>query len=980
MTRQPMRIVPWSEDFIQAVAKRLLKRGGGLGDLHVVFPHNRPARHLRAALAASPELPRPCLLPRMSPLDEFLRGLRRELSPRPLLRAGQLDRIGVLHGVVRGLGLADGPLSRLGGDAGTFFPWGARLAALLEEMAVHNVRPAAIHNLEGEVTPWAEALLARLDRIGEEYVAELDRRGWTTPGLDALWLCRHADQAAGALEGQNILFAGLHALSGAEEPLLRRLWERGAEFLWHSDPALALGGEAAWPAREHRRWLRSWRAEAVLELEPSLRDTQIRRFYEGYDLHSQLSVLERELAALPDTERTAVVLPDPGALVPVMHHLPPVETNISMGYPLERSALAQLVETILTLRENAVAGPDGLPRYAWRDLVALVRHPLLRMLRVETATGPETPLKSAYVAWERHIRTGGPHQSPGEWLLAYEDQECAATEEDIRALHGEVLAACFENFRHLRTLRQAGQALDALCGLLRRRGGDVWRRNLIDAECLVRLWRSVVPELTGSILADEDHGPELVLLVVRHLIRAERVSFEPEPLAGMQVLGMLETRLLGFTRLFILDATEDKLPGASPPDPLLPEPLRQALGLPGRRERDNVAAHNFFRLLMGAREVAVFYQAGVRPGALEGKSERSRYVEQLLWELERRQGELVRPQPMADAAAPLRSVSFPVRPIRHSAQDIALTPALRARLDARLRARGISPSGLELWLSCPRKAFHSQVLGLRPMAEVAEDGDRARFGELMHRVLKEFLAPHVGAPVAGTALDADALCSCFERALAGEAFSQQMPFDVRTVLLATGRERLRRFLDRLPQTIIRALETPVLTAVAVPGIEDPAGTATLQGRIDRVDERDGGLLVLDYKTGGVREGGAEGWLDAELFAAMAAARPGSAEAQELFLRLARLGLDVQLPAYMHLLEASGGGLAMNAAWVELKSDGSERPFFGKDVDLDTRALVVRERLPMLAGFVLGHALAAPALPALRGRHCEYCDFKGPCGA
>lgn len=980
MTRQPMRIVPWSEDFIQALANHLVNLGSDFEHVRIVFPHNRPARHLRAALAKSGGLKRPCLLPRMSPLDEFMHGLRRALSPHPLLRAGQLDQIGVLHSIVRAMALSDGPLSSLCGTAGAFFPWGARLARLLEEMARQNIRPAAIHNLEGEVTPWAEALLARLDRIGEAYGAKLDKRGWTTPGRDAQWLCRHSEETAAALAGETVIFAGLHALGGAEESLLHTLWENGAEFFWHTDPDLARGGDTAWPAREHKRWLQRWGAAAVLELEPIPRDAQIRRFYEGYDLHSQLSVLERELAALPDTERTAVVLPDPGALVPVMHHLPAVETNISMGYPLERSALAQLVETILCLRENALPGPDGALRYAWRDLVSLVRHPLLRMLRVETDTGPSTPLKGAYVAWERHIRAGGPYQAPGQWLLAYDDQDCAAPESEIRALHAEVLAACFDNFLNLETLRQAGLALDALCGLLRRRGGDTWRRNLIDAECLVRLWRSVVPELTGSILADEPYGQDIVLMMTRHLVKAERVSFEPEPLAGLQVLGMLETRLLGFNRLFILDATEDKLPGASAPDPLLPEPLRQALGLPGRRERDNVAAHNFFRLLMGAREVSIFYQAGVRPGALEGKSERSRYVEQLLWQLERQRGEQVKPLPLDDDSAPLRSVSFPVRPILTHSQEILLTPSLRARLAARLRNKGITPSGLELWLSCPKKAFFAQALGLRRMEEVAEDGDHARFGELVHRVLREFLSPHVGRSLDGTMLEAESLFNGFEQALTQEAFSQQMPFDVRTVLLATGRERLRRFLDKLPRTAVLALELPVLTHLTVPGMDDADGPVRLHGRIDRVDERAGCRLVLDYKTGGIKEGGAEGWYDSEVFEAMGDSPPGSPEAEALFLRLAQLGLDVQLPAYMHMLNADGGAPVGNAAWVKLSSDGSEHPFFAKDVDETMRSTVLQTRVPMLLRFVLGHVLAARGLPTLRGRHCDYCEFKGPCGA
>ncbi|MDP3425767.1 MAG: hypothetical protein Q8S17_00115, partial [Humidesulfovibrio sp.] len=73
-----VHVVPWSADFITALADRLVAEAGSL-DLsrtRIIFPHNRPARHLRAALAARADLPRPVLLPRMQALDEFLRGLR----------------------------------------------------------------------------------------------------------------------------------------------------------------------------------------------------------------------------------------------------------------------------------------------------------------------------------------------------------------------------------------------------------------------------------------------------------------------------------------------------------------------------------------------------------------------------------------------------------------------------------------------------------------------------------------------------------------------------------------------------------------------------------------------------------------------------------------------------------------------------------------------------------------------------------------
>ena len=118
-TSRSVHLVPWNADFITALAERLLVAGrrDELARTRVIFPHNRPARHLRAALAAHPALPRPSLLPRMQSLDDFLTALRRDLSPQALLRAGKLDRIGVLFGIVRQLGLSQGPLASLGASA-----------------------------------------------------------------------------------------------------------------------------------------------------------------------------------------------------------------------------------------------------------------------------------------------------------------------------------------------------------------------------------------------------------------------------------------------------------------------------------------------------------------------------------------------------------------------------------------------------------------------------------------------------------------------------------------------------------------------------------------------------------------------------------------------------------------------------------------------------------------------------------------------
>ncbi len=95
--------------------------------------------------------------------------------------------------------------------------------------------------------------------------------------------------------------------------------------------------------------------------------------------------------------------------MPVLHHLPDKEPNISMGYPLDRTSLARLIENILVLQENRLE--DG--RYAWRDVINLIRHPYLRLLGPE-----EKPLRKNFP----HMGNGYPH-----WRTLHSSHPLAAT-------------------------------------------------------------------------------------------------------------------------------------------------------------------------------------------------------------------------------------------------------------------------------------------------------------------------------------------------------------------------------------------------------------------------------------------------------------------------------------------------------------------------------------------------------------------------
>lgn len=293
------------------------------------------------------------------------------------------------------------------------------------------------------------------------------------------------------------------------------------------------------------------------------------------------------------------------------------------------------------------------------------------------------------------------------------------------------------------TLRGAAAGLAALCDLLLTYGRHIWPRFPLDAECLFRLMQRVIPHLADNALADDALPPDTLFAMIRQSLADERVPFEADPLTGLQVLGMLETRLLRFDRVYLMDLTEDRLPGAPQHDPLLPDNLRGLLGLPDTRRRDALAAHTFHRLAAGARDVYLFWQEGVESsGLLDAKKVRSRFVEEALWQEEKTAG-----RRLAPGEGPLRTAAFPlVTPHRRDRAIIVRSESVAARMES-LLAEPLAPTGLDAYIRCPARFFRERMCAIRPLEEVLEGDDPRGVGELLHKVLLRAYEPYAGRTV-----------------------------------------------------------------------------------------------------------------------------------------------------------------------------------------------------------------------------------------
>jgi len=498
--------------------------------------------------------------------------------------------------------------------------------------------------------------------------------------------------------------------------------------------------------------------------------------------------------------------------------------------------------------------------------------------------------------------------------------------------------------------------------------GGRWERFLIDAACLAGLVDHVIPELNDSAISQEVFPAEGIRTMTRELCGRERVPFEADPLEGLQVLGMLETRALTFERVFLVEANEDVLPGAPGPNPLLPDPLRLALGLPGGRERDLAQAHTFYRLIAGARQADIFYSSGIQPGVLNARSLPSRYVEQLKWEEEKRRGHLLEP-----GNEPLRLITLPMGRTRTNDRGMPNTPACRAKLEARLGSKGVSASMLDSFLRCPLAFFYERLTPLKPLAEITEDGDPPAFGQLVHETLQDFFRPLLGKRLENGALDSGKLAALFVEKLDTAPFFLQMPVHSRLILKQIALSRFADFAASSPACTPLALERRIATPL------DVAGTCyTVNSVIDRLDLRDDGTRILDYKTGAPKMPVPTFWDDEELWDTV---ESGNTQAglNDLSGLSRKLG-SIQLPLYMYALGKASGQCPANAAFVCLKEGGEEYPLFADDDDPKTRAVRIQEKTPLLAGFILTMMRETDAFTPQPSRSCDWCAWRRLCNA
>jgi hypothetical protein len=355
-------------------------------------------------------------------------------------------------------------------------------------------------------------------------------------------------------------------------------------------------------------------------------------------------------------------------------------------------------------------------------------------------------------------------------------------------------------------------------------------------------------------------------------------------------------------------------------------------------------------------------------GLSDGKKIRSRFIEELIWTEEQRSGRILVPD--ASGSGTLTRIACALPPVSPTRAVIPATPAITRRM-ALLLGKQISPSLLDAYLRCPARFFYERIGRISPPANIMEGSDPQGVGLFLHTVLRAYCAERLYTPITANPGDLRAAESLFRRELAGDDLRRTLPPDDRLMLEEAGPLLLANLLRAQEGCIPLAVEEAVTSPLMVDGTLRLFG-----GTIDRVDERDGGVLVLDYKTGRIPKIRGGIWNDGELWREIAAWRPGDGDAA--LHALAAACESVQLPAYlyMHGRERSPG--AANAAYVPLRDPDRESPLFDDAMDKTERRRATEERIPLMLAFLVRHMAHAATFPPRESDNCLWCPCNNMC--
>lgn len=828
--------------FLEEVIDRLLNDyPDNFSDICIITPNRRAQVFIKNYLM---EKGKPMLLPTLFSIDDFIQ----HLSPYTIF--DNVDLNFELYAVYKELE---------GDEAQTFesfIQWAPVLINDFNEIDMHLGDANALFNFLSDdyairewnlgikdLTDFQKNYLAFFHKLNDFYqyfTQSLLSQNAAYNGLAYRHVAEQIHELMPKQHWDKLIFAGFNALTIAEEKIIRSLYEsKQAELIWDVDDYYFANKnqEAGLFLRKYAKWYNFDEGVVAKHFQQSkeINVVAIPRAIGQAKIASELLEAQLKKNSL-DGQRlnnTAIVLADESLLMPVLNSLDAdvlAETNVTMGYPLKNTSAHLLLRLFFKMHFTAqgkqkLKGASRL-RFLNEDLIQIITNPLVADFFGKNSEAVSGIQKQLY--W-----------TPLELQELLDQSELSFLFVDFENNAGRAIAF-FQNLIHrFSDLYQEGDKS------LQLRYSSDWEAFMLYERMLNRLADRIQKYGFPTNLQE-------FKIVFEQLIGNQSQAFHGEPLKGLQLMGLLETRVLDFENLIILSVNEDVLPSGKMTNSFIPVDIKRKFGLPTYKEKNAIFAYHFYRLLQRAKNVHLLYSTTA--GKLLG-GEKSRFITQLMLEL-----------PEYNPSTVIRNQLYNFKEILPGNRfeiSIAKDEAIQTKLRS-IAEKGFSPTAINTYISCPLKFYFKQIARIKEPEEEERFINDRLLGNIIHHALENLFKPYEGK-----AIGIDDL-SKMERGMPREV-QAQAKIQAQGQVLDSGQNLLtlkaiEKYLEHFFEAERKSLEKSLKKggSLTIIGLEQnlekslflPGKNLEIKvhGFADRIDRWNRMVRILDYKTGFIKDG------------------------------------------------------------------------------------------------------------------------------
>jgi len=638
---------------------------------------------------------------------------------------------------------------------------------------------------------------------------KLKERNWATSGMIHEGAKMKIVDFA-KITSEKFVFCGFNAFTPVEEKLVRSLlqWDKAQCFFqadhYYFDDERQEAGKFL---RNHKIWKEFNDSRAFQWIEDDFNQPKNIKVYEVSGNVTQTKILPEIFKEIDNKtySNTAVVLLDENLLPASLDVMYGVQNlNITMGFPLKNLSFSNAVKQLFYLQKQLEKNKSS---YYYRDIF-----PILEEL---------------------------PKSVEDEEVIS--QFKSKIEERNIVYISRKLLMELLSGLSYFNLLQKAnstGEYLDMLIDFCKHvkwlEIDDIQYENVSHFENAFRIIKNQILPYNFEIKMET-----LEILINQH-INSESIDFQGEPLRGLQIMGLLETRLLNFENVIMLSVNEGKLPLGNSQNTYIPFDIRRFFDLHTFLENDSIYAYHFYRLIQDAKNVHLLFNAlssGVNTG------EKSRFITQIEMESSHHIEHLI----IENSSEPILS-----QPIEFTKTDIVLERLEKWK-------EKVSASHLTSYLYNPIDFYLSKILKTSETDEIEEELSVKNYGNLVHYSLQEIYEVLKGKVLKENDLKESVKAIDQYIEIAIEKLRHQPEFyekGMNFIHKAIAKKVIESILNHDLELVKKGNKLEIIAIERrfenVDFYLDENDKITFFGFIDRIDRLNGTVRIIDYKTAKIK--------------------------------------------------------------------------------------------------------------------------------